>query len=157
LESLAEASRVHVTAKPKVTEYIYPIPRSFFEEMSFSDIRVETRPSTSTATSFNYDINEPWLILCECGGLDAHIHPDTMNGAGETTSGNNVATSTPSTVATPRQNRPMPNFVQVAKSYLFEQEIQQCLKETGVTQAREDSIRLAGVQWIENVRRALKL
>lgn len=127
--------------------------------MSFSDIRVETRPSTSTTILFNYDINinESWLILCGCGGLDAHIHPDTMNGAGETTSGNNVATSTTTTVATPRRNGPMPNFVQVAKSYIFEQEIQQCLKETGVTQAREDSIRLAGVQWIENVRRALKL
>ncbi|EXJ81696.1 hypothetical protein A1O1_07761 [Capronia coronata CBS 617.96] len=55
-----------------------------------------------------------------------------------------------------RQGR-LPNFVQVAKGYVFEQEIQDCLRETGVTQAREDSIRLAGVQWIDNVRRALKL
>ncbi|KEF55172.1 uncharacterized protein A1O9_08826 [Exophiala aquamarina CBS 119918] len=82
-----------------------------------------------------------------------------MNGAGETTSGNNnVATNTTTaTIAAPRRNGPMPNFVQVAKSYVFEQEIQQCLKDNGVTQAREDNIRLAGVQWIENVRRALKL
>merc|ERR1712169_117840 len=51
----------------------------------------------------------------------------------------------------------LPNFVQVAKSYVFEQQIQKSLHDTGVSQAREDSIRLAGVQWIDNVRRALKL
>ncbi|KIX05315.1 uncharacterized protein Z518_06187 [Rhinocladiella mackenziei CBS 650.93] len=58
---------------------------------------------------------------------------------------------------TARRNGPLPNNVQVAKSYVFEQEIQRCLRETGVSQQREDSIRLAGVQWIDNVRRALKL
>ncbi|KAJ4581009.1 hypothetical protein ABEF95_006595 [Exophiala dermatitidis] len=70
-----------------------------------------------------------------------------MNGAGsgETNTG------------TGRRRGPLPNFVQVAKSYVFEQEIQTCLRNTGVSQAREDSIRLAGVQWIDNVRRALKL
>lgn len=130
--------------------------------MSFSDIRVEssTRPSNPTATSFDYITNEPWFHPCECGGLDAHIHPDMMNGAGEATSGNNnvaTSTTTTTTIAASVRNGPMPNFVQVAKSYIFEQEIQQCLKDTGVTQAREDNIRLAGVQWIENVRRALKL
>jgi len=130
--------------------------------MSFSDTRVEssTRPSTPTETpTYDYITSEPWHIPCECGGLDAHIHPDMMNGAGETNSGSNnaAASTTTATIAPPKRNGPMPNFVHVAKSYIFEQEIQQCLKDTGVTQAREDSIRLAGVQWIENVRRALKL
>ena len=101
---------------------------------------------------------QTWLRLCECGGIDPHNQHDTMNGAGETTSGNNAVGSAASTTATTtRRNGPMPNFVQVAKSYIFEQEIQQCLKDTGVTQSREDMIRLAGVQWIENVRRSLKL
>lgn len=71
-----------------------------------------------------------------------------MNGAG---SGEKTATSTS------RRQGPLPNYVQVAQSYVFEQEIQKCLRDTGVSQAREDSIRLAGVQWIDNVRRALKL
>jgi CTD kinase subunit beta len=53
--------------------------------------------------------------------------------------------------------RPMTNYIQVAKPYIFQQTIDQCLRSTGVSQIREDNIRLAGVQWIENVRRALKL
>ena len=52
---------------------------------------------------------------------------------------------------------PPTSFIQVAKPYLFEQTIQECLKATGVSQAREDTIRLQGVQWIDNVRKALKL
>lgn len=52
---------------------------------------------------------------------------------------------------------PPTSFIQVAKPYIFEQSIQECLKTTGVSQAREDTIRLAGVQWIDNVRKALKL
>ncbi|ETI20216.1 hypothetical protein G647_08250 [Cladophialophora carrionii CBS 160.54] len=57
----------------------------------------------------------------------------------------------------PKRPGSLPNYVQVAKSYVFEQEIQNRLRENGVSQAREDNIRLAGVQWIDNVRRALKL
>jgi CTD kinase subunit beta len=52
---------------------------------------------------------------------------------------------------------PPTSFIQVAKPYIFEQSIQECLKTTGVSQAREDTIRLAGVQWIDSVRKALKL
>ncbi len=81
---------------------------------------------------------------CECGGIGIHTHQPTMNGAG---SGDTGA----------RRIGRLPNFVQVAKSYVFEQQIQKSLHDTGVSQAREDSIRLAGVQWIDNVRRALKL
>ena len=52
---------------------------------------------------------------------------------------------------------PPTSFIQVAKPYIFEQTIQECLKTTGVSQLREDNIRLAGVQYIDNVRKALKL
>ena len=52
---------------------------------------------------------------------------------------------------------PPTSFIQVAKPYIFEQTIQECLKVIGVSQAREDTIRLQGVQWIDNVRKALKL
>lgn len=90
-----------------------------------------------------------WVRPCECGGIGDHNHQVTMNGAG---GGEAVPPST-----TGRRNGPLTNHVQVAKSYVFEQEIQKCLRDTGVSQAREDNIRLAGVQWIDNVRRALKL
>lgn len=58
---------------------------------------------------------------------------------------------------TPMGSGPMPNHIQVAKPYVFQQAIEGCLKDVGVAQAREDNLRLAGVQWIDNVRRALKL
>lgn len=96
--------------------------------------------------------------LCECGGIEPHHHQATMNGAGggETTA-TSTATATATATGPTSRNARLTNYVQVAKSYVFEQEIQKCLRDTGVSPAREDSIRLAGVQWIDNVRKALKL
>jgi hypothetical protein len=51
----------------------------------------------------------------------------------------------------------LPNHVQIADAYIFQQTIDERLKAIGVTPAREDNLRLAGVQWIDQVRRALKL
>ena len=53
--------------------------------------------------------------------------------------------------------RRLPNYVQVADAYIFQQTIDERLRRIGVTQAREDSMRIAGVQYIDQVRRALKL
>jgi len=52
---------------------------------------------------------------------------------------------------------PMQSHIQVAKPYVFHQAIEGCLNDLGVAQAREDNIRLAGVRWIDDTRRALKL
>ena len=52
---------------------------------------------------------------------------------------------------------PPPYTIQVAKPYIFQQTIDQCLRDLGVSQTREDNIRLAGVQWIDSVRKALRL
>lgn len=57
----------------------------------------------------------------------------------------------------PDRTGPPASFIQVAKPYIFEHTIQECLKVTGVAQAREDQLRLAGVQWIDGVRKALRL
>lgn len=51
----------------------------------------------------------------------------------------------------------MHSHIQVAKPFVFHQAIEGCLHDLGVALPREDNIRLAGVQWIDNVRRALKL
>ncbi|KAL1967313.1 hypothetical protein VTN77DRAFT_3359 [Rasamsonia byssochlamydoides] len=56
-----------------------------------------------------------------------------------------------------KPSQPHPSFIQVAKPYVFEQTIQECLAATGVDPQREDSIRIQGVTWIDNVRRALHL
>jgi hypothetical protein len=57
----------------------------------------------------------------------------------------------------PERTGPHPSFIQVAKPYIFEHTIQECFKLTGVAQAREDQLRLSGVQWIDSVRKALRL
>jgi len=51
----------------------------------------------------------------------------------------------------------MPNIIDVAKPYIFQQDIEACLQHVGVTQAREDSLRLSGVHWIDNTRRVVGL
>ncbi|KAL4796133.1 Fructosamine kinase-domain-containing protein [Aspergillus venezuelensis] len=49
------------------------------------------------------------------------------------------------------------SFIQVAKPYIFEQTIQKCMAAMGVNTLREESLRLQGVTWIDNVRRVLNL
>lgn len=50
-----------------------------------------------------------------------------------------------------------PSFIQVAKPYIFEQTIQDCIAVMGVNPLREEVLRLQGVTWIDNVRRVLHL
>ena len=66
------------------------------------------------------------------------------------------STSTDTTVA-PDPPPIHPSFIQVAKPYIFEQTIQQCIAAMGVNPLREESLRLQGVTWIDSVRRNLFL
>lgn len=52
---------------------------------------------------------------------------------------------------------PHPSFIQVANPYIFEQKLQDCFSALGTNMAKEDRIRLDGVLWIDNVRKALQL
>lgn len=52
---------------------------------------------------------------------------------------------------------PHPSYIQVAKPYIFEEKLQECMAATGVTEAKEDNIRLLGVAWIDSIRKALHL
>lgn len=52
---------------------------------------------------------------------------------------------------------PHPSYIQVAKPFVFEQKVQSQIIATGANPAREDSFRLQGVQWIDDVRKALQL
>lgn len=47
--------------------------------------------------------------------------------------------------------------MQVAKPYIFEPKVQECIRATGTKEAKEDTIRLQGVAWIDDVRKALQL
>ncbi|KAJ5171788.1 hypothetical protein N7492_004381 [Penicillium capsulatum] len=50
-----------------------------------------------------------------------------------------------------------PSFIQVAKPYVFEQSIEDCIQAMGVNPLREDSLRLQGVTGIDNMRKKLNL
>jgi CTD kinase subunit beta len=52
---------------------------------------------------------------------------------------------------------PHPSYIQVARPFLFEQKVQSSVLETGTNPAREDTNRLQGIQWIDDVRKALQL
>ena len=52
---------------------------------------------------------------------------------------------------------PHPSFIEVAKPFIFEQRVQGCMNVIGMTEAKEDAIRLQGVAWIDSVRRSLQL
>jgi CTD kinase subunit beta len=55
------------------------------------------------------------------------------------------------------QPGPHPSYIQVAKPFIFEQKVQGQMIATGANPAREDNYRLQGIQWIDEVRRALQL
>ncbi|KAK7518058.1 cyclin [Phyllosticta citriasiana] len=52
---------------------------------------------------------------------------------------------------------PHPSFIEVAKPYIFQQKIEHYLAAIGMTEAKEDGIRLQGVKLIDDVRKALQL
>jgi len=52
---------------------------------------------------------------------------------------------------------PTPSFIYVAKRFVFQQQIQTHMIAIGNNPTREDNFRLQGVQWINDVRKALSL
>ena len=52
---------------------------------------------------------------------------------------------------------PHPSFIEVAKPYIFEQQLQECIAALGVSETREDQFRLHGVAWIDRIRKVLML
>lgn len=52
---------------------------------------------------------------------------------------------------------PHPSYIQIAKPYIFDHQVQKCIKSAGIPEAKDDSIRLQGVAWIDSVRKALHL
>ncbi|KAI9683409.1 MAG: RNA polymerase II C-terminal domain kinase beta subunit [Trizodia sp. TS-e1964] len=52
---------------------------------------------------------------------------------------------------------PHPSFIQVARPFIFEAHIREMLEAIGSDEAKEDTMRLQGISWIDQVRRALQL
>ena len=52
---------------------------------------------------------------------------------------------------------PHPSYIEIAKPYIFESRVQECLTTAGVSEAKDDSIRLQGIAWIDSVRKFMRL
>ena len=52
---------------------------------------------------------------------------------------------------------PHPSFIEIAKPYIFESKIRECLTIAGVSEPKDDNIRLQGISWIDGVRKAMHL
>ena len=52
---------------------------------------------------------------------------------------------------------PHPSYIEVAKPYMMQSRIHRCLLDLHMSDAKEDLVRLQGVAWIDQVRRALQL
>lgn len=52
---------------------------------------------------------------------------------------------------------PHPSHIEIAKPYILQSRMQKCLADINMSDAKEDAVRLQGVAWIDQVRRALQL
>jgi CTD kinase subunit beta len=52
---------------------------------------------------------------------------------------------------------PHPSYIEIAKPYILQSRIQRCLAEINMLNDKDDPVRLQGVAWIDQVRRALQL
>ncbi|KAL1795580.1 hypothetical protein ACET3X_005804 [Alternaria dauci] len=57
----------------------------------------------------------------------------------------------------PERVGPHPSYIEIAKPYILQSRMQKCLSEIHMSDAKEDAVRLQGVAWIDQVRRALQL
>lgn len=61
------------------------------------------------------------------------------------------------TPATASRVGPHPSYIEVAKPYILQSAVQRCLVDLAMSDAKEDAVRLQGVAYIDQVRRALQL
>ncbi|KAL8904556.1 MAG: hypothetical protein Q9171_007014 [Xanthocarpia ochracea] len=61
-----------------------------------------------------------------------------------------MAPSQPTNPAEGSQPGPHPSYIQIAKPYIFETRIQECMLAAGINEARDEDIRLQAVAWIDN-------
>lgn len=52
---------------------------------------------------------------------------------------------------------PHPSYIETAKPYIFETNLRESNTKAGISEAKDDSIRLQGISWIDSVRKSLHL
>jgi hypothetical protein len=52
---------------------------------------------------------------------------------------------------------PHPSYIEIAKPYILQSRIHRCLTEINMLNDKDDAVRLQGIAWIDQVRRALQL
>ena len=71
----------------------------------------------------------------------------------------NLSPMAPAMPLTPKEDPPgpHPSFIEIAKPYVFQQQIQQCMAIIHMNEVPEETVRLQGVNWIDQVRKYLQL
>lgn len=92
--------------------------------------------------------------------VSAHSKPKTgSKEKGEAVVESAVGKMAPASSASAQSEQPgpQPSFIEVAKPYIFERKLQECIAAIGMNEAKEDNVRLPGVAYIDSVRRAMQL
>ncbi|KAL1623572.1 RNA polymerase II C-terminal domain kinase beta subunit [Neofusicoccum ribis] len=135
--------------------------RNKLERHSRDDRGREAHPQTEpTAAPSGDDASEkpeqsPWTrpYLRPYGQLTPPSEDEDAAGATKA-----IMAPAPAPLTAPNgQPGPHPSFIEVAKPYIFQQKVEAYLAAIGMAEAKEDSIRLQGVQLIDTVRRSLQL
>lgn len=97
-------------------------------------------------------------IYCICSD-SSHSRESTEWESDTSSEASHTATAAPSQAMNSAGELvgPHPSFIEIAKPYVFEPKIRECLAAAGVSEAKDDGIRLQGVAWIDSVRKAMHL
>ena len=116
-------------------------------------IRAEhaTRPAPGTHPICRPDHLAPGLDSAYSSLIHHPDNPDASSSA-------SIKMAPPIAVSgTDASRGPHPSFIETAKPYIFQSQIQECLAAAGISEAKDDGIKLQGIAWIDNVRKALHL
>ena len=119
------------------------------------------RGSLTRAVTFGAYISASSSLEASRNFPTSTAEPHHQPAAGSTNFSKTTATSLTMApvvaVAESERVGPHPSYIEIAKPYILQSRVQKCLTEIHMSDAKEDAVRLQGVAWIDQVRRALQL
>ena len=103
---------------------------------------------------FNLALEWPQTVAGE-GRIDQSLSSDLSTI--ESSALSKMAPHQAADVIDPDRVGPHPSYIEIAKPYVFQHTITESLTAAGVSEAKDDSIRLQGVAWIDSVRKYMQL
>lgn len=102
-------------------------------------------PSSESVSSYDTNVGQPFQV-CLIGPYSDPSAPQRLASLMKMAPAQTAATT-----------GPHPSYINVAQVYLFQQQLNGMMVALGTNANREDTFRLQGVQWINDVRTALQL